>query len=367
MSRFLTSKVPGYLLRLRSTYDRNGDHVQRDIIDACKFLVTEDVSYDNWNGGTYGHDVTLYLPLEEILKIDIDDQSDISKKICGDMNKLANSEAEFFQSVHLEMDDENDTDYQRATPFSARPRTNPDSLSFWKPKLARVFISHRDQHKTSARALSDALEPYGISCFVAHDTIQPMNEWRTEIMKGLETMEVMLVYLTDDFEDSIWCHQEVGFALGKGVPIISLKLGRRDPPGFISHVQAMRGNIADVNSAALGLFPLIGKSLGRQSRLQEALVNSFVTSPSWSDARDRFDRMEASISELTEQQVRLITDSFHTNDQLYNSAYLTNRYQRLKHFLEKTTRTKFLVEGTEIKEAKVNNSRNTSLDDEIPF
>ena len=34
---------------------------------------------------------------------------------------------------------------------------------------------------------------------VAHDTIAPMTEWRLEIMRGLETMEVMLVFLTDDF------------------------------------------------------------------------------------------------------------------------------------------------------------------------
>ena len=69
-----------------------------------------------------------------------------------------------------------------------------------------------------ARRLGDALCAYGISPFVAHDTIVPMKTWQLEIEKGLETMEVMLAFLTDDFHQSTWTNQEIGYALGKSVP-----------------------------------------------------------------------------------------------------------------------------------------------------
>src|SRR5579885_3287918 len=103
-------------------------------------------------------------------------------------------------------------------------------------------------------------------------------------------MEVMVLFLTDDFE-STWTNQEVGYALGKGTPIMSLKLGKIDPPGFVNHKQALKGSTDNPLGAALGLFPLIGKALGNEERLQDILVNSFIESPSWSDTKVRFDRM----------------------------------------------------------------------------
>lgn len=225
-----------------------------------------------------------------------------------------------------------------------------------------MFISHRDAHKVEARELSEALEDYGISCFVAHDTIKPMSEWRTEIMKGLQTMEVMLLFLTDDFIESMWCHQEVGFALGKGVPIISLKLGQIDPPGFISHVQAQRGKIDSPYKAATDLFPLIGEALSRQERLQEILISSFTASRSFIDAKARFDRMAKLVDKLTEAQVEQIIAAFRSNDQLYLSVYLDNQNKRLRKFLDRATTRKFEVRGREISEVK-----SLADDDDVPF
>jgi len=188
---------------------------------------------------------------------------------------------------------------------------------------------------------------------VAHDTIQPMSEWRSEILKGLQTMEVMLIFLTDDFQESMWCQQEVGFALGKGVPIISLKLGRLDPPGFISHVQAQRGTIENASRSASHLFPLIGKALGQQERLQDIIVTSFTSSPSWTEARDRFDRMRELVEELTPTQLERIISAYRTSSQLHGSIYLNNRRQRLKSFLDDTTGRSFDVSGREISERKL--------------
>jgi TIR domain len=134
---------------------------------------------------------------------------------------------------------------------------DPDNLSIWRPGLVRLFISHRDSHKRQATSLADALEPLGISSFVAHETIEPTKEWRREIMNGLETMEIMLVFLTDDFQESPWTNQEVGFALGRGIPIVSLKMAIRDPPGFISHEQALRGHIDNPADSAVRLQKLL--------------------------------------------------------------------------------------------------------------
>src|SRR3546814_10812139 len=86
------------------------------------------------------HGVFLYLPVENFARIDIDEQADIARGICADLNKLGTStQNEHFNAVHLEMEDENDPEFQRAVPFSSRQPVNPDTLSIWKPGLVRLL------------------------------------------------------------------------------------------------------------------------------------------------------------------------------------------------------------------------------------
>jgi hypothetical protein len=46
-------------------------------------------------------------------------------------------------------------------------------------------------------------------------------------------MDAFLAIHTPGFKDSFWTQQEIGFAVGRGVKIISFKMGE-DPTGFIS-------------------------------------------------------------------------------------------------------------------------------------
>jgi hypothetical protein len=79
---------------------------------------------------------------------------------------------------------------------------------------------------------------YAISGFVAHEDIHPTLEWQKEIERALFTMDAFLAIHTPGFKDSFWTQQEIGFAVGRGVKIISFKMGE-DPTGFISKQQAL--------------------------------------------------------------------------------------------------------------------------------
>ena len=102
----------------------------------------------------------------------------------------------------------------------------------------RLFISHIAKHKDRATRLRQCLVPYAISGFVAHEDIHPTLEWQKEIERALYTMDAFLAIHTPGFKDSFWTQQEIGFAVGRGVKIISLKMGE-DPTGFISKHQAL--------------------------------------------------------------------------------------------------------------------------------
>lgn len=346
MAFYLPTRVPSYLLRLFHQYARTNPSLH-EVISSARVLVIEETGYDNWNGGQHGHDVRLYVPIEVLAKIDIDEQLTAANLIAEDLRKLSQGvEGEYINAVQLEMEEENDGDCQRAAPFSARPAVNPDNLGIWKPGLIRVFISHRNEHRAKAHELAEALEPFGFSCFVAHDTIPANEEWRKVILNGLETMEVMLVFLTDDFAESIWTLQELGYALGKAVPCVSLKLGRSDPPGFIGHTQALRGTIEYPVRSVPALVPLLAKALGRQERIRAAVVAAFVGSPNWGETTVRFQRMASVVDELSDGELGSIIEGFRRNDQLHNAAYLYHQnYRRLRGFLEKVTGHEFSIEG----------------------
>lgn len=354
MKYYLPARVPGYLQRLHIQYSRDGKNSLRDLIAASRSSVIEETDSSSWDGGTYGHDVQLFIPIEVLSKINISEQGTVAESICEDLNKLGQSTPnEFFRAVRLEVNHENDPDLQRANPVLSGPAPgptyDPDSLPIWKPGMVRLFISHRDIYKSQANELAHALEQYGISSFVAHDTIEPMTQWQAEIRKGLETMEIMLAFVTDDFHESVWTNQEIGFALARNIPIISLKLQQSDPKGFIGDQQALKGSLDDSAASFQSIYDLLAERLGNRERLQSGLISAFVEAQSFSEAIKRFDRMAEVVNRLSEDEVKRIIDGFAANNQLYNCDYLCNsKNKRLCNFLERTTSESFSIEGTRI-------------------
>ena len=347
MTYSLPARVPGYIQRLHHQYSQDGKNSLRDLIAASRILVIEE-TISTWDDD-HGHDVQLFVPLEVLSKIDIDAQETVTERICEDLNKLgASTPNEFFRAVRLDVNHENDPDFQRANPVLSGPTYDPDSLPIWKPGMVRLFISHRDTYKIQANELARALEPYGISSFVAHDTIEPMTQWRVEIRKGLETMEIMLAFVTDDFHESVWTNQEIGFALARNIPVISLKLEQSDPKGFIDEQQALKGRLDAPAASVQDICNTLAKSLGNRERLQSGLISAFVASQSFSETVRLFKRMAEVVDRLSHDEVKRISDGFAANDQLHKCSYLTGS-QRLCDFLKRTTKSEsFSIEGKEI-------------------
>jgi len=86
--------------------------------------------------------------------------------------------------------------------------------------------------------LKACLAPYNIAGFVAHEDIRPTLEWQDEIIRGLNTMDALVAIHTPGFSGSTYTQQEVGFALGRGIKIISFEMGEQ-PTGFISRRQSL--------------------------------------------------------------------------------------------------------------------------------
>jgi len=55
---FLPSKVLTYLRRVELEFERTKKTLLLQIVRSCRVYVREETDYDNWNGGTYGHDAS---------------------------------------------------------------------------------------------------------------------------------------------------------------------------------------------------------------------------------------------------------------------------------------------------------------------
>lgn len=366
MAYSFPSRLPGLLKLIVARYRFEKSESVAALVEAGRWGVDLGVVTDNWNGGEYGHDVIVYLPLELLATISTESRSNLCKRLKEDLNSLITRSNEYVYGVHLELADENDAEYQAALEFQSRPSPDPTTLGFWKQGLVRCFITHRDEHKAAAHRLGSALEEYGFSCFVAHDTVIPMREWRREIMFGLQTMEIMVVFLTDDFHDSTWTNQEVGFALGSNRPVVCLKLGKRAPQGFVDHIQAVAGDLSEPESAAANLYPHLAAALNASDRLNNGLIEAFLKSSSYTDAKSRFDRMTKTVSDLSDEQIARIIDDFNSNDQLYGASYLTNANARMPRWLSRATGINFVLEGRQLKLA-IHRPGNKTDQEDIPF
>ena len=162
---------------------------------------------------------------------------------------------------------------------------------FWRKGMLRVFISHLAREKRVASELQEALLPYGISGFVAHSDIEPTTEWQTQIETALATCDSLVALLHEGFHDSKWTDQEIGFAMGRGVPVHSIRFGA-DPYGFIGRFQAFNARRKTSATLAENLFDFYRKNKQTQGRMNEVLVSMFEESGTFAEAKDRIGFLE---------------------------------------------------------------------------
>jgi hypothetical protein len=162
---------------------------------------------------------------------------------------------------------------------------------FWRKRMFRLFISHLSSEKVFAAELQEALLTFGISGFVAHNDIEPTLDWQTQIETALATADSLVALLHPAFHNSNWTDQEIGFAMGRGLPVFAVRFGQ-DPYGFIGRFQGFTGGGKTASALAQELFDSYRKNKQTQKRMAEVLVNLFEDSGSFVAAKTRIGYLE---------------------------------------------------------------------------
>jgi hypothetical protein len=164
--------------------------------------------------------------------------------------------------------------------------------------------------KKQTAELKENLLVYGISCFVAHTDIRPAKAWQDEIENALSTMDAFVALMTENFHESDWTDQEVGFAFARGVPMIAVKFGR-DPYGFIGKFQALTCSWTTAAKEIAGV-------LIKHDRMLNAYIKAVQNCKHWTDG-NLLAVILPDIDQLTDDQADALVSAYNENGEVSGS------------------------------------------------
>ncbi|MBI5770008.1 MAG: toll/interleukin-1 receptor domain-containing protein [Verrucomicrobia bacterium] len=235
----------------------------------------EETNFDNWNGGTYTWALRLEVPVA--LFAAVEGQLEKFEKEIG--AKLGYFSRIFPNDILDEV-----TILPILPGATARgQRIAPSELEvkrLWPTGRLRLFLSHVSKHKGPVAKLRDELALRGVAAFVAHDDIEPSLEWQAEIELALRSMHALAACLTPEFHASPWTDHEVGWGLGRGVPVIPVRVGA-DPYGLAGKFQAVSGQLEQPAPLAIGIVNALLLSPQTHGEMRRALVAAFTGAESY--------------------------------------------------------------------------------------
>lgn len=203
------------------------------------------------------------------------------------------------------------------------------SSSLWKPGTFRLFMSHVSAKKVPVAKVKAELATYGIDGFVAHEDIEPTKEWQVVIEHALRSCHAVAAFLTEGFQESRWCDQEVGFALGRGVLVVPVRIGV-DPYGLMGRYQGMQGLGKDIPDIGKEIFDILLGHDRTTDQMTEAIVSTFVTSRSYQATRDAWPIVQR-ITRWTPLLLERIKIATHENSQIRGVDRVVSKVEDLLH------------------------------------
>jgi hypothetical protein len=214
----------------------------------------------------------------------------------------------------------------------------------------KAFFSYSHHDRKLARKIKKHLEPYGFDVFLAHENIQPSDEWEDEIFHQLNICGVFLALLTQAFDKSDWAHQEVGIAFGRGStrPIMVPIDVQRKPVGFLKRYQAIHLDPSRIDEpfprAPLGIrrigpsyiegrvLRVVARIASRDSGLAREIRKSLIGRIAGVVSFDEAGWLLWAISKvdgLTPAQMNDLVSEVAKNDQVYGSRSAFSHIQQL--------------------------------------
>ncbi len=183
-----------------------------------------------------------------------------------------------------------------------------------------LFASHIAAKKNLVAEVADELASFGVDVFVAHQSIaEGSPSWRIEVFNALRSSDAGVAFLHDGFVTSEWCDQEVGWLLGREIPVVALQFGFA-PYGPLGESQAVDARGLTSQTMAARVLDVLDKSVVELSQsLNFSLLDALTKSTSFAMTDLLWERL-APRRNLTVSQARLVLDALQLNSQVSRAS-----------------------------------------------
>jgi hypothetical protein len=188
-----------------------------------------------------------------------------------------------------------------------------------------TFLSYSHKDRKLAALTKKCLDSYTFDTFLAHEDLQPSEEWQETILRRLKKCVVFIPLLTSAFSKSDWTDQETGIAVGLRKVIVPFKVAR-NPYGFISKYQAQLFNEEVIEEACWKVIKRLGTKRKLEDRIRDGVIHKFGLSRSFEASSINAKKLKV-LEPFNKEQLNEIVRLSAENSQIY-AAYVAPRYVR---------------------------------------
>jgi TIR domain len=249
-----------------------------EVVENAVFRV-DNPRYDNWDGGLYRWSLRLEVPIVVYAALG-ERRSEVEQTLLQDVDFL---DRQYPQNLIREV---------TIAPLSPGKVANGQTMlpaavdvqRIWNDRPYRLFLSHVSADKAFVDFVKHELSIRCIAAFIAHEDIVPSLEWQDELSLALRSMHALAALVTPEFHASQWTDQEVGWALGRGVPVFPVCLNAT-PYGLMGRFQGLPGKTSDPATVADELVKASLRNSQTRSQTRLALVEALERAARFDDAQ----------------------------------------------------------------------------------
>lgn len=197
-------------------------------------------------------------------------------------------------------------------------------------KTLKLFLSYSYKDKRIASAIKEAFEHYGMDAFLAHENIDVGKQWRVVILDNLKKFDVFVPIVSENFTDSEWTDQEVGFAICQEKLIVPITIDNQVPHGFLEMLQRITKFecseceknynpselILDCKKSVFEIIRIIASKTELKKNLADSLIRSLSNIFTYANAENHFEILN-SLQPFSEDQINEIINQSIQNNQIY--------------------------------------------------
>lgn len=193
----------------------------------------------------------------------------------------------------------------------------PDQSVAGEPESLFIFATHLSMHRAFLGEVGTGLVQFGVTLFVAHDSIPVDAPWEKEIVDALNRCHAGAAFIHPGLYESYYCMQETGWMLGRGIPIARLMFGD-SPKGLLGEKQGkqLAGRPAMEVAAAIVDWSLTHSVL--YSQVAASLTTALDGSDSYATTDAIWDRLRK-LQTLSDEQMRRVVHAAEANSQVFGA------------------------------------------------